>query len=128
MYKRQLAGRSAEAAKEIKALIGNSVARVQAGTKLVADAGQTMNEIVHSIEKVSGIVGQISVTSSDQRRGIGEINAAINQLDQMTQQNAALVEQSSAAADSMREQAQSLAAVGASVKCGGGAVLSLIHS
>jgi methyl-accepting chemotaxis protein len=113
---RSLAGRSAEAAKEIKALIGNSVERVQAGTKLVADAGQTMDEIVQSIEKVSGIVGQISATSTDQRRGIGEINAAVNQLDQMTQQNAALVEQSSAAADSMREQAQSLAAVVASFK------------
>ena len=108
---RSLAGRSAEAAKEIKTLIGNSVEKVQAGTTLVADAGTTMTEIVHSIQKVSDIVGEISAGASDQRKGISEINAAINQLDQMTQQNAALVEQSTAATDNMREQAQNLATV-----------------
>ena len=108
---RSLAGRSAAAAKEIKDLIGNSVERVEAGTQLVAQAGQTMGEIVDSIQKVSGIVGEISDGAADQRRGIDEINAAISQLDRMTQQNAALVEQSTAAADSMREQAQELARV-----------------
>ena len=116
---RSLAGRSAEAAKEIKALIGNSVERVQAGSKLVADAGETMGEIVGSIQKVSKIVNEISSSATDQRRGIDEINAAISQLDQMTQQNAALVEQSTAAADSMRGQAQELAKIVSTFKISG---------
>ena len=115
---RSLAGRSAEAAKEIKSLIGKSVERVEAGTTLVAQAGQTMGEIVGSIQKVSGIVGEISSGAADQRRGIDEINAAISQLDQMTQQNAALVQQSTAAADSMQEQAQELARVVSIFKIG----------
>jgi methyl-accepting chemotaxis protein len=93
------------AAKEIKNLIGTSVERVQAGTKLVAQAGQTMDEIVGSIQKVSTMVGEISASAADQRCGIDEIHASITELDLMTQQNAALVEQSTAAADSMREQA-----------------------
>ncbi|ABD71157.1 methyl-accepting chemotaxis sensory transducer [Rhodoferax ferrireducens T118] len=113
---RSLAGRSAEAAKEIKSLIVNSVERVEAGISLVAAAGQTMNEIVQSIGKVSEIVGDISSQTSDQRHGIDEINAAIRQLDQMTQQNAALVEESTAAADSMSDQAQRLAQVVAAFK------------
>ena len=116
---RNLAGRSAEAAKEIKALIGNSVERVQAGSKLVANAGETMGEIVGSIQKVSKIVSEISSSATDQRRGIDEINAAISQLDQMTQQNAALVEQSTAAADSMRGQAQELAKIVSTFKISG---------
>jgi len=115
---RSLAGRSAEAAKEIKSLIANSVERVEAGIGLVAAAGQTMNEIVQSIGKVSEIVGDISLRTSDQRHGIDEINAAIRQLDQMTQQNAALVEESTAAADSMSDQAQCLAQVVATFKLG----------
>lgn len=108
---RSLAGRSAIAAKEIKNLIGTSVERVQAGTKLVAQAGQTMDEIVGSIQKVSGMVGEISASATHQRSGIDEIHASITELDLMTQQNAALVEQSTAAADSMREQAAELAKV-----------------
>ncbi len=116
---RSLAGRSAAAAREIKGLIGNSVERVQIGTQLVAQAGQTMGEIVGSIQKVSGIVGEISAAAADQRHGIDEIHAAISQLDQMTQQNAALVEQSTAAADSMREQAQELARAVSTFKIGG---------
>jgi methyl-accepting chemotaxis protein len=115
---RSLAGRSAQAAKEIKQLIGNSVERVEAGTTLVAQAGQTMGEIVGSIQMVSGIVEKISAGAATQRRGIDEINAAISQLDQMTQQNAALVEQSTAAAESMREQAQELARVVSTFKIG----------
>jgi methyl-accepting chemotaxis protein len=106
---RSLAQRSAEAAKEIKGLIGASVERVQAGSKLVADAGQTMGEIVGSVKRVSDVIGEITVASSEQSDGIGQVNTAVTQLDQMTQQNAALVEESTAAAESLRTQAQRLA-------------------
>jgi methyl-accepting chemotaxis protein len=108
---RSLAGRSADAAKEIKKLIGVSVDKVDSGSRLVALAGQTMNEIVSSVQRVSHIIGEISMASTDQSDGIGEVNTAVAQLDQMTQQNAALVEQSAAAAESLREQAQRLAQV-----------------
>ncbi|MBC7995295.1 MAG: HAMP domain-containing protein [Rhizobacter sp.] len=108
---RSLAGRSAEAAKEIKGLIGASVERVEAGSRLVADAGSTMNEIVSSVRRVSDIIGEISAASSEQRDGIGQINTSVTQLDQMTQQNAALVEESAAAAESLNEQAKQLAQV-----------------
>ncbi len=108
---RSLAGRSAEAAREIKGLIGSSVERVEAGTRLVADAGKTMTEIVNSVQRVSDIIGEISSTSSGQSDGIAQVNHAVLELDQMTQQNAALVEQSAAAAESLREQAQRLAQV-----------------
>ena len=108
---RNLAQRSAEAAKEIKGLIGASVERVDAGSRLVADAGQTMSEIVGSVQRVSDIIGEITAAAGEQSEGIGQVNVAVNQLDQMTQQNAALVEQSAAAAQSLKEQAEQLALV-----------------
>jgi methyl-accepting chemotaxis protein len=108
---RNLAQRSAEAAKEIKGLIGASVERVDAGSRLVADAGQTMSEIVGSVQRVSDIIGEITAASGEQSEGIGQVNVAVNQLDQMTQQNAALVEQSAAAAQSLRDQAGRLTEV-----------------
>ncbi|HOZ64759.1 MAG TPA: methyl-accepting chemotaxis protein [Burkholderiaceae bacterium] len=116
---RSLAGRSAEAAKEIKQLIGESVTKVDSGALLVADAGKTMTEIVESVQRVANIIGEISASSSEQSSGIGEVNSAVTELDQMTQQNAALVEQSAAAAESLREQAQRLAQVVSTFKLGG---------
>ncbi|MFN6993293.1 MAG: methyl-accepting chemotaxis protein [Aquincola tertiaricarbonis] len=106
---RSLAQRSAEAAKEIKSLIGASVDRVESGTRLVGDAGRTMNEIVASVQRVSDIIGEITASAAEQSMGIGEVNTAVTQLDQMTQQNAALVEQSAAAAESLKSQAEQLA-------------------
>ncbi len=108
---RSLAQRSAAAAREIKALIGASVDRVQTGSRLVADAGSTMDEIVASVRRVSDIIGEISAASAEQSSGIGQINGAVTDLDRMTQQNAALVEQSAAAAESLSEQAQRLSKV-----------------
>ena len=108
---RNLAQRSAEAAKEIKGLIGSSVDRVEAGSRLVAEAGQTMSEIVGSVQRVSDIIGEITAASGEQSDGIGQVNVAVNQLDQMTQQNAALVEESAAAAESLKDQASRLAQV-----------------
>jgi methyl-accepting chemotaxis protein len=108
---RSLAQRSAQAAKEIKALIGASVDKVEGGSRLVADAGQTMNEIVSSVQRVSNIINEITAASTEQSDGIGQVNTAVVQLDQMTQQNAALVEQSAAAAESLKDQASKLAAV-----------------
>jgi methyl-accepting chemotaxis protein len=108
---RSLAGRSAEAAKEIKNLIGASVERIETGSRLVTDAGQTMNDIVSSVQRVSDIIGEITAAAAEQSRGIGEVNTSVLELDQMTQQNAALVEQSAAAAESLREQAERLAQV-----------------
>lgn len=106
---RSLAQRSAEAAKEIKNLIGNSVIKVESGSKLVKAAGDTMGEIVASVQRVSHIINQIKAAADEQSMGIGQVNAVISELDQMTQQNAALVEQSAAAADSLNEQAEHLA-------------------
>ncbi|HET7794482.1 MAG TPA: methyl-accepting chemotaxis protein [Rhizobacter sp.] len=106
---RSLAGRSAEAAREIKTLIGASVDKVETGSKLVTDAGATMNEIVASVQRVSDIIGEITAAASEQSEGIGQVNGAVTQLDQMTQQNAALVEQSAAAAESLKDQAHRLA-------------------
>ncbi len=105
---RNLAGRSAEAAKEIKALISASVAKVDSGSRLVVEAGSTMTEIVSSVQRVSDIIGEITAAAAEQSDGISEVNQSIAQLDQMTQQNAALVEQSAAAAESLRDQAQRL--------------------
>jgi methyl-accepting chemotaxis protein len=105
---RSLAQRSAAAAREIKTLIGASVERVEAGTKLVTDAGSTMTEIVASVQRVSDIIGDISAAAAEQSSGIGQVNGAVNDLDRMTQQNAALVEESAAAAESLREQATRL--------------------
>jgi methyl-accepting chemotaxis protein len=106
---RSLAQRSAEAAKEIKVLITNSVEQVESGTALVDQAGQTMDEIVGSIRRVSDIVAEISAASAEQSTGIAQVGQAVSQMDQVTQQNAALVEQSAAAADSLKQQAQELA-------------------
>jgi methyl-accepting chemotaxis protein len=105
---RSLAQRSAEAAKEIKTLIGDSVDRVGAGSRLVQDAGTTMQEIVASVKRVSATIGEITTASTEQSSGIGQINAAVTRLDEMTQQNAALVEQGAAAAESLKDQAQKL--------------------
>ncbi|WP_317202119.1 methyl-accepting chemotaxis protein, partial [Janthinobacterium sp.] len=106
---RNLAQRSASAAKEIKDLIAASVANVDAGSKLVNDAGQTMGDIVDSIRRVTDIMGEISSASVEQTSGIEQINAAIAQMDDVTQQNAALVEEAAAASQSMQEQAGNLA-------------------
>ncbi len=106
---RSLAQRSASAAKEIKQLIGTSVAKVDAGAALVDEAGATMGEILDSIQRVTGIMGDISSASDEQTRGIEQINHAIAQMDQVTQQNAALVEEAAAAAASMQSQTSSLA-------------------
>ncbi|MCE4537588.1 methyl-accepting chemotaxis protein [Pelomonas sp. P7] len=108
---RTLAQRSAEAAREIKTLIGASVDRVEAGARLVGDAGSTMTEIVASVQRVTDIVGEISTASHEQSQGIGQINQAVADLDRMTQQNAALVEESTAAAESLKEQAARLSSV-----------------
>ncbi|KAB2900601.1 MAG: HAMP domain-containing protein [Burkholderiaceae bacterium] len=105
---RSLAQRSAEAAKEIKALIGTSVDKVSTGARLVQDAGSTMEDIVRSVQRVSDIIGEITNASAEQSGGIHQVNAAVTQLDQMTQQNAALVEESAAAAQSLRDQAARL--------------------
>jgi methyl-accepting chemotaxis protein len=105
---RTLAQRSATAAKEIKDLIGESVSRVKTGSKLVEEAGSTINDVVLSVRRVTDIMGEISSASQEQRSGIEQVNLAISQMDQVTQQNAALVEEASAAAQSMTQQAQVL--------------------
>ncbi len=106
---RTLASRSAEAAREIKSLIGVSVDRVESGSRLVQDAGGAMGEIVASVQRVADIIGEISAAAREQSDGIHQVNAAVGQLDQMTQQNAALVEEAAAAAESLREQSGRLA-------------------
>jgi methyl-accepting chemotaxis protein len=105
---RSLASRSAEAAKEIKSLIGASVEKVDSGSALVADAGRTMTEIVASVQRVTDRIGEITAAATEQSEGIAQVNASVTSLDQMTQQNAALVEQGAAAAESLHEQAQRL--------------------
>ena len=105
---RSLAGRSADAAREIKALITDSVQRVAQGTALVDQAGNTMTEVVNSIRRVTDIMGEISSASTEQSAGVAQVGEAITQMDQATQQNAALVEQSAAAAESLKGQAQHL--------------------
>ena len=102
---RSLAGRSAEAAKEIKTLIGASVERVETGTRLVGDAGQTMQEIVESVRRVSDMIGEITSATAEQSTSLTEVNQAVSHLDQMTQQNAALVEQSAASSESLKDEA-----------------------
>jgi methyl-accepting chemotaxis protein len=105
---RSLAGRSAEAAKEIKTLISDSVERVEQGTALVDQAGATMTEVVSSIRRVTDIMGEISAASSEQSSGVAQVGEAVTQMDQATQQNAALVEEMAAAASSLKGQAQEL--------------------
>jgi methyl-accepting chemotaxis protein len=117
---RNLAQRSAGAAKEIKELIGNSVEQVNIGTRLVEEAGSTMSEVVSSVARVTDIMAEITSASQEQSVGIDQVNEAIAQMDQVTQQNAALVEEAAAAAGSMQEQAASLAAVAAGFKLNGG--------
>ena len=108
---RSLAGRSAQAAKEIKQLIDTSVSNVDAGTRQVNDAGASMTEIVDQVHRVSQLIGELSSASAEQAIGIGQVGEAVMQLDQVTQQNAALVEESAAAADSLQHQARALAEV-----------------
>ena len=105
---RALAQRSAGAAREIKSLILASVERTEAGARLVQHAGHTMQEIVDNVQKVSDMIGEVATGAADQSARIGQVNGAVSQLDHMTQQNAALVEQSAAAADSLRQQLQLL--------------------
>ncbi|MDR0227153.1 MAG: methyl-accepting chemotaxis protein [Burkholderiaceae bacterium] len=115
---RALAQRSAEAAKEIKLLITTSVDNVRSGSQQVEQAGRSMDDIVASVRRVSDLIGEITASSTEQRDGIGQVNQAVTHLDQMTQQNAALVEQSSAAALAMQDQAQRLSQVVAVFKLG----------
>jgi len=105
---RSLAQRSAEAAREIKTLIMASVERVDRGSQLVDKAGSTMLEVVSSIRRVTDIVSEIAAASVEQSRGVAQVGSALGQMDQTTQQNAALVEQSAAAAESLRGQASQL--------------------
>ncbi|QFY45217.1 HAMP domain-containing protein [Candidatus Methylospira mobilis] len=105
---RSLAQRSANAAKEIKTLIGDSVERVEAGSMLVSEAGRTMENVVASVRNVTGIIGNIAAASQEQSNGIEQVNSAISHMDQTTQQNAALVEQAAAAASMMDDQAEQL--------------------
>ncbi len=118
---RSLAQRSAAAAKEIKTLIGQSVDEVEAGTRLVDEAGNTMRDVVTSVKRVSDIIGEITGASAQQSEGIEEVNRAVAQMDQATQQNAALVEESAAAAGALQSQAAALAGVVGSFKLGAGA-------
>jgi methyl-accepting chemotaxis protein len=105
---RALAGRSADAAKEIKTLISASVERVEYGSTLVDQAGSTMNEVVAAIRRVTDIVGEISASSAEQSSGVAQVGQAVNQIDQATQQNAALVEEMAAAASGLKNQALDL--------------------
>ncbi|HEY9067323.1 MAG TPA: methyl-accepting chemotaxis protein [Burkholderiaceae bacterium] len=121
---RTLAQRSAEAAKEIKGLIGASVERVERGTSLVDQAGSTMTEIVGAVRRVADIVSEISAATVEQSAGVGQVGDAVTQMDQATQQNAALVEESAAAAESLKQQAQQLARAMATFKVAAGEPLS----
>jgi methyl-accepting chemotaxis protein len=115
---RSLAQRSAAAAKEIKTLIGDSVSKVDAGTKLVDAAGKTMEEVVTSVSKVSELIAEIAAASQEQSSGIEQVHTAITQMDQVVQQNASLVEEATAATESMKEQAGSLLQMVARFKLG----------
>ena len=108
---RSLAGRSAEAAKEIKSLIGASVEKIETGSQLVGAAGESMNDIVAQVKRVADLIGEISASAEEQTTGIEQVNQAIVQLDNVTQQNAALVEEAAAAADSLNQQAEKMVAV-----------------
>jgi methyl-accepting chemotaxis protein len=105
---RSLAQRSADAAKEIKTLIGASVDKVEAGTRQVDEAGKSMDDIVTQVKRVSDLIGEISSAANEQTMGISQVGDAVTQLDQVTQQNAALVEESAAAAESLKHQAANL--------------------
>ena len=105
---RSLAQRSAAAAKEVKTLIGDSVEKVEAGSRQVDEAGRTMQNIVAQVKRVNDLVSEISAATLQQTSGIGQVSTAMGQLDQVTQQNAALVEESAAAAESLKQQAEAL--------------------
>jgi methyl-accepting chemotaxis protein len=122
---RNLAQRSASAAKEIKQLIGDSVEKVDFGTKLVDEAGTTMSDIVSSVQRVADILNEIGMASREQESGIEQINQAISQMDTVTQQNAALVEEAAAAAEAMQDQSARLAEVVAIFKVQGGAAAGM---
>ncbi|WP_020424786.1 methyl-accepting chemotaxis protein [Paracidovorax oryzae] len=122
---RALAGRSAEAAKDIKALIGDSVAKVDEGSQQVAQAGRTMESVVDSIRRVADIMGEISAASAEQSTGIEQVSQAIGQMDQVTQQNAALVEEAAAATGSLKTQAAMLAEVVAAFRMRDGSVTGI---
>ena len=123
---RSLAGRSAEAAKEIKSLINASVERVEQGTALVDKAGETMTEVVTSIRRVTDIMGEISAASNEQSLGVSQVGEAVGQMDQATQQNAALVEEMAAAASSLKSQAQELVQTVAVFKLADGNGMGLV--
>ncbi|WMD22614.1 methyl-accepting chemotaxis protein [Achromobacter seleniivolatilans] len=122
---RSLAQRSAQAAKEIKGLIEDSVTKVGAGSQQVERAGATMQEIVSSVKRVTDIMGEISAASEEQSSGIDQVNRAVSQMDEVTQQNAALVEEAAAAAGSLQEQAQRLAEAVAVFKINAGEVIEV---
>ncbi len=105
---RSLAARSAGAAREIKALIGESVDKVDVGARQVREAGASMDEIVTRVQRVTQLIGEVSSATAEQTSGIGQVGDAVTQLDEVTQQNAALVEESAAAAESLRQQAAKL--------------------
>jgi methyl-accepting chemotaxis protein len=115
---RSLAGRSADAAKEIKALINASVERVEQGTTLVDEAGSTMTEVVSSIRRVCDLVGEISSASNEQSAGVAQVGEAVSQMDQTTQKNSALVEQMAAVANNLKTQAGALVQTVAVFKLG----------
>ncbi len=123
---RNLAQRSASAAKEIKSLIDDSVGKVDVGSKLVDQAGTTMNEIVTSVKHVADIMSEITSASQEQSDGIEQVNQAISQMDEMTQQNAALVEQAAAAAQSMQDQAVELSHAVSIFKLSGNTIPSAV--
>ncbi|HEX8785508.1 MAG TPA: methyl-accepting chemotaxis protein, partial [Telluria sp.] len=122
---RTLAQRSASAAKEIKALIADSVAIIDNGNASVSEAGMSMGSVVASVQQVNDIIGRISVASNEQAEGIAEVNHAVGQMDDMTQQNAALVEQAAAAAASLHEQTVNLARAVSIFRIEGGEELAL---
>lgn len=124
---RNLAQRSAAAAKEIKSLIDDSVSKVDSGTELVGHAGKTMEDVVASIRRVTDIVAEIAAASNEQSAGIEQVNQAITQMDQVTQQNAALVEEAAAASESMLDQSQQLSRAVSEFRLNNGALTSLIE-
>jgi methyl-accepting chemotaxis protein len=121
---RTLAQRSAQAAREIKTLIQASTEQVESGSQLVQSAGLTMEAIVESVDRVAALIHEIADATHEQSKGVGTMHGAVTQLDQMTQQNAALVEESAAAAGSLKDQALSLAEVVGRFKLGGGSALA----
>jgi methyl-accepting chemotaxis protein len=125
---RNLAQRSAQAAKEIKELIGASVSKVEGGARLVSDAGRTMDEIVSSVRRVTDIIGEITSAATEQSNGIGQVSSSVHALDQMTQQNAALVEQSAAASESLKDQAVQLTRAVSQFKLGGAGALPALEA